>query len=303
MAEKKTKILLESGTNELEILEFIIAHRHFGINVSKVVEIMQCVDVTHMPNSNTYIHGVFKPRDKMMTLINLPLYLGLPESENPDRDIYIITNFNKNNFAFHVHSVEVIHRISWELIEKPDSAIYGGEDDLATGIASINDKLITIIDFEKIIADICPQTTIQISDIDKLGKRDINLKPVMVVEDSTMLKKILVDSLEKAGYQNLLCCSNGKEAWDKLISFKGAGNQITDFVKCVITDIEMPKMDGHKLTKNIKDDEVLNVIPVIIFSSLISDEMKIKGKEVGADAQITKPEIGSLVSVIDNFIL
>ncbi len=304
MAEnKKKEILLESGTNELEVMEFTIADRHFGINVAKVVEIMQYSKVTPMPNSNPYVEGVFKPRDIIMTVINLASYMGLPPSENEDRDILIITNFNKMSSAFHVHTVEAIHRISWTDIEKPDSAIYGGEEGLATGIARFDNRLITIVDFEKIIVDISPQTGIQISEITRLGPRAISSKPVLIAEDSPLLERMLIESLEKSGYSNVICCTNGKEAWEKLTEFKETGKSINEQVACVITDIEMPQMDGHRLTKLIRSDEQLKHLPIIIFSSLINDEMRLKGQMLGATEQITKPEIGNLVTLIDKHIL
>lgn len=304
MAEpKKKEILMETGTNELEVLEFTIADRHFGINVAKVVELMPHEEVTPMPNSNPFVEGVFKPRDKIITLIHLSTYLGLPDSEDPERDIFIITNFNKNFSAFHVHSVEDIHRISWEKIEKPDAAIYGGSEGLATGIARIDDRLITIIDFEKILADISPSLGIQLSEIDKLGKRDTTSKPIMIAEDSPLLEKMLLEALDKSGYTNVLCCTNGKEAWDAMLAFKETGRTMEEFVTCLITDIEMPQMDGHRLIKLIRDDEYMKKLPIIIFSSLINDEMRIKGEGVGATAQITKPEIGNLVQLIDKHIL
>lgn len=264
---------------------------------------MQSLDVTPMPNSNPFIEGVFKPRNDIMTLINLPAYLGLPPSENGERDIYIITNFNKSNFAFHVHSVEEIHRISWENIEKPDSSIYGGSDGLATGIARIGDRLITIIDFEKIITDINPEAGIQLSEIDKLGDRPPSDKPILIAEDSPLLERMIVEALGKSGYSNVLCCTNGKEAWDLLESFKEQDKPISNFVTCVITDIEMPKMDGHRLTKLIRSDEKLKGLPIIIFSSLINEEMMEKGISIGATAQISKPEIGNLVHLIDRYSL
>lgn len=304
MAElKKKEILIETGTNELEVLEFTIADRHFGINVSKVVELMPHEEVTPMPNSNPFIEGVFKPRDKIMTLINLSAYMGLPDAEDPERDIFIITNFNKNNSAFHVHTVEDIHRISWEKIEKPDPAIYGGIEGLATGIARIDDRLITIVDFEKILADISPASSIQLSEIDKMGKREVTTKPIMIAEDSPLLEKMILESLDKSGYTNVLCCANGKEAWDALQSFKETGKPVDEFVKCLITDIEMPQMDGHHLTKLVREDEYTKKLPVIIFSSLINDEMKLKGESVGATAQLSKPEIVNLVHLIDKYIL
>lgn len=304
MAEqKKSEILLESGTNELEVMEFSIDNRFFGINVAKVVEIMQYNKVTPMPNSNPFVEGVFKPRDSIMTVVNLAAYMGLPPTENEIRNILIITNFNKVYTAFHVHSVEGIHRISWEDIEKPDPTIYGGEEGLATGIARYDGRLITILDFEKILTDISPDTGIKVSDITSLGSRTVSSKPILIAEDSPLLEKMIMESLEKSGYENITVCTNGKEAWEKLLQYKATGDDISKHVSCVVTDIEMPKMDGHRLLKLIRDDEVLTVLPVIVFSSLINEEMKLKGESLGATAQITKPEIAKLVSLIDQHIL
>ena len=180
---KKSEILMESGTNELEVMEFKIADRHFGINVAKVVEIMQSTAVIPMPNANPFIEGVFKPRDTIMTVVNLPMYLNLDMSYNSERDIFIITNFNQIRSAFRVNTVEAIHRISWTDIEKPDHSIYGGGDGVATGIARFDGRLITIIDFEKILADINPKTTIQMSEIEKLPEREPIFQPIIVAED------------------------------------------------------------------------------------------------------------------------
>lgn len=299
----KPKILLESGTNELELMEFTINGNHFGINVAKILEIMQYTQVTSMPNSSPYVEGVFKPRDNIMTVIDLASYMGLPPTEDTSRDILIITIFNKVYTAFHVHTVEEIHRISWESIEKPDSTIYSGEEGLATGIARFNDKLITILDFEKILADISPDKSIRVSDVDKLGERKNSNKPILLAEDSPLLEKLLVECLKKSKYANTTVCSDGKEAWEKLKEYKKSGVPIEEKVSCIVTDIEMPKMDGHRLLKFIREDEELKHIPVIIFSSLINDEMRVKGERLGATAQITKPEITNLVNLIDEHIL
>ncbi len=301
---KKNEILLETGTNELEVMEFTIAGRHFGINVAKVVEIMQYNKVTPMPNSNPFVEGVFKPRDDIMTVINLAAYLGLPPSENEERDILIITTFNNITTAFHVHTVEAIHRISWKFIEKLDAAIYGSqENSLATGIARFDGRLITIVDFEKIIADISPSSSFQVSDLQKLGERASNSKPILIAEDSPLLEKMIIQALEKSGFNNIICCTNGQEAWDALQSFKAHGGDIAQYVSCVITDIEMPQMDGHRLCKLIREDAALCELPVIIFSSLINNEMRLKGESVGATAQISKPEIVKLVHIIDQHML
>ncbi|MCL1806145.1 MAG: chemotaxis protein [Oscillospiraceae bacterium] len=303
-----TEILLESGTNELEIMEFTIAGGSFGINVAKVTEIMQYQTVKPMPNSHPSVEGVFMPRDVILTVIDLAHYMGLPAAEDNSRDMFIITSFNKMNVAFHVHAVAEIHRISWNDIEKPDSTIYGGEEGLATGIAKVaGNKLITIVDFEKIVVDISPQVGIQMSEITELGHRERSAKPVCLAEDSPLLKKMLLEALTTAGYTNIKAYNNGEEAWNHLEMIRddimASGEHLAEKIAVMITDIEMPKMDGHRLTKLIKDDRILRDVPVIIFSSLIDDAMRDKGHRLGASAQLSKPEIGNLVTTLDQFIL
>lgn len=308
MAQNKAasaEILLESGTNELGIMEFTIADNTFGINVAKVTEIMKYSPVKIMPNSHPNIEGVFKPRDMIITVIDLASFMSLPPSENPERDMFIITGFNKMNVAFHVHTVEGIHRVSWANIEKPDTTIYGGQEGLATGIAKVGDKLITIIDFEKIVFDISPQSGIQLSEIKALGPRERSEKPVFVAEDSALLKRMILEALHESGYSNVTSFANGQEAWDNLEKIRErvkSGVSLESQVACLVTDIEMPKMDGHRLTKLVKEDPVLDKLPVIIFSSLIDEAMRFKGESLGANAQLSKPEIGKLVSTVDYWI-
>ena len=300
---KRNQILLESGTNELEVLEFTIDQQHYGINVAKISELMKSHEVTPMPNSNPYVEGIFNPRGTIMTLVNLPSYLGHPASENADTDIFIITNFNKFFCAFRVHTVEEIHRLSWSDIEKPDAAIYGSEDGLATGIARVGERLITIIDFEKIMQDISPSTGIRVTDVGRMAGRARSDKPILMVDDSPTLHKLLVDCLTQAGYTNLTMCSNGGEAWDILQKYKSSDMPIDNFVRLIITDIEMPVMDGHKLLNLVRNDDVMKDLPVVIFSSLINDTMRIKGEKLGATAQMTKPDIVHLIGLVDSHIL
>lgn len=301
MNDINTGILLESGTNEIEIMEFEIANQSFGINVAKVREIMMSAAVTAMPHSHPSVEGVYKPRDIVITVIDLPQYLGLGSSEDASRDLFIVTNFNKLHIAFRVHRVVGISRISWKLIQKPDSTIYGGVDGVATGLAQIDDRLVTILDFEKIVAEISPQTSIQMSEIDHLGEREKVDLPILVAEDSMLLSKMIHEALHKAGFKNVIKCDNGQEAWDYLEKIREEPN-LFQKVCCIITDIEMPLMDGHRLTKLVKDDKILKEIPLIIFSSLINEEMRIKGKQLGADEQLSKPEIGHLVEIIDQLL-
>lgn len=297
-----TDILLEIGTNELEIMEFKIGDSFFGINVAKVVEIMKYVEITPMANANPYVEGIFKPRTEIITVIDLATYMGLPGNTDNERDILIITYFNKSINAFHVHSVEAIHRISWENIEKPNETINGGEEGLATGIARVDNRLITIVDFEKILVDISPKVGIQLSEVEMLGERSQITKPIMLAEDSPLLQRMIIDALEKAGYTNVISCTNGKEAWIKILDMKSNGVPMEEQLGCLITDIEMPQMDGHHLLKNIRDNTFSQNLPVIIFSSLIDESMTQKGLELGVTAQISKPEIGRLIQLIDDHI-
>ena len=298
----QTKILLESGTNELEIMEFTVGGELFGINIAKIREIMRAQEIKRMPNSHNFVEGIFKQRGEVITVIDLAKCLNIERSENKSHDIFILTHFNKLNFAFRVESVVGIDRVSWEDIKKPDKVIYSGEDSVATAIAEYKDRLITILDFEKIIADISPETSITLDRLDELGDRVESQKKILVAEDSMMLSNLIIGFLHKSGYKNTVKFNNGKEAWNYLTEAKNSGLPISNYASCIVSDIEMPLMDGHRLTKLIKSDEKLKDIPVILFSSLISDELRIKGKEVGADEQITKPEIVELVNIIDRLI-
>lgn len=294
-----SKILLENGTNELEVLEFTLDGNSFGINVAKIKEIINYMPVTPIPNSHPSIEGVFMPRDRMITAIDLKNCLQRGVSQ-PDEGLFIVTNFNKLDIAFHVDNVEGIHRVSWADIIKPDSTI--SADSSALGVIKVDDKLIIILDFEKIIADISPETGLRTAQIDALGERERIDVPILIAEDSVLLNRLIVDALTKAGYGNLIHTSNGQEAYDIIQEFKEKGT-LDKHVKCVITDIEMPIMDGHHLTKLIKTDDATKDIPVVIFSSLVNDEMRMKGEKLGADAQLSKPEIGDLVKVLDELLL
>lgn len=305
MVSKRVTERIESKEQTLQLMEFIVAGGHFGINVAKVSEIMKYSQypITPMPNSNPFVEGIFRPRTETRTVINLAAYMGLPPSEDEERDILIITKLNNVETAFHVHGVEAIDVVRLSDIEKPDSTIYGGEEGMATGIAKHGDRLITIIDFEKILIDISPNMGFSPSDIDKLGMRNRSLKPILVAEDSPLLERLIVSSLEKAGYMNSVCTSNGQEAWNLLESYKKSGEPIETHVCAVITDIEMPLMDGHRLLKLMKDDPVLKKIPVFVFSSLITDENRAIGARLGAIANISKPEIANLVTILDQHVL
>ena len=294
-----TKILLENGTNELEVLEFALDGNAYGINVAKIKEIITYQPVTPVPNAHPSIEGIFMPRDTMITAIDLKNCLQRGVSK--EGGLFIITNFNKLDIAFHVDEVRGIHRISWENIIKPGATVSSAEESISTGIVKIDDRLIIILDFEKIVTDINPETGLKVSEVSEMGERSRNMVPILIAEDSVLLNRLIVDSLKQAGYVNLIHTCNGQEAYDIITECKAKGT-LKQNVQCVITDIEMPIMDGHRLTKLIKSDDATKDIPVVIFSSLVNEEMKRKGEALGADAQLSKPEIANLVRVIDELV-
>lgn len=297
----ETGILLESGTNELEILEFRVGSNYYGINVAKIREILPYQVPTPIPNADARIEGIFMPRDEIISIVDLSRVMNLPAAQSTVGDMYIVTNFNNLNTAFHVQGVEGIHRVSWGDIIEPDSTINASGMGMATGIVRIDDRLIIILDFEKIVAEINPETGLKISDVEHMTGRSRVDSPILIAEDSPLLGKMLLDCLKRAGFANIDLTNNGKECWDKLSAYQEQG-VLDQKVACVITDIEMPQMDGHHLTKLIKSDEQMMHIPVIIFSSLINDEMRKKGESLGADMQLSKPEIGQLVGAIDQIL-
>jgi len=294
-----TNILLENGTNELEVLEFELDGNAYGINVAKIKEIIPFQKVTPVPNSHPSIEGIFMPRDTMITAIDLKNCLQRGMSD--EGGLFIITNFNKLDIAFHVDQVKGIHRVSWNQIIKPGATVSSAEEGISTGIVKLDNRLVIILDFEKIVTDINPETGLKVSEIDAMENRGRSDVPILIAEDSILLNRLIVDSLKKAGYENLIHTCDGQEAWDIICDFKDKGT-LKDHVQCIITDIEMPMMDGHRLTKLVKSDDATKDIPVIIFSSLVNEEMRKKGEALGANAQLSKPEIGNLVKIVDGLV-
>ncbi|HZG72247.1 MAG TPA: response regulator, partial [Chondromyces sp.] len=192
--------------------------------------------------------------------------------------------------------------ISWGDIEKP-SDMYQGGNSHVIGVIKIAEEMILLLDFEKIIVDINPESGIHAGQIKQLGQRERSAKRIVAAEDSPLLRKLISDTLAEAGYENVEFFENGQLALDYLESIANDDGPIEDKVQLVITDIEMPQMDGHHLTRRIKEHPALKKLPVVIFSSLITEDLKHKGREVGADEQVSKPEIAQLVLRIDRLIL
>ncbi|MEX3746246.1 MULTISPECIES: chemotaxis protein [Lysinibacillus] len=295
-------ILLESGTNELEIVEFEVANNKFGINVIKVKEIIQPIPVTFIPHAHPHVEGIIQLRGEVLPVVDMLRVLGIQSTERNPQQKYIVAEFNKQRVVFHVDNVTQIHRISWDQIEKPSDMYQGGTSQVI-GVIKQNEQMILLLDFERIMVDINPDSGISVEAVKKLGKRERSEKRILIAEDSPLLRKLLFDTMNEAGYENVEFFENGRDAYEYLESITKAGSDVSEHIQLVVTDIEMPQMDGHHLTRKIKEHPDLQKLPVIIFSSLITDDLRHKGDQVGAEDQISKPEIAELILRVDQLIL
>lgn len=304
----QTNILLESGTNELEIVEFYIDEEtdeggvyrsYFGVNVAKVLEIIRKPKVTEMPSTpHPAVKGTFNLRSRIIPLIDLSVWLDKPMVKTEGSKV-IVSEFNNITNAFLVSGVTRIHRLSWEQVEPPSGYVASFSGNSFTGVVKFEDRIVLLLDMEKIIWDLNPalamreepEAEAKVVSTPEYGYR------ALVVDDSNSIRKMIVATLLRDGYE-VMQDVNGQNAWDRLVDIKKtcaeSGKDILEVVNLVVTDIEMPAMDGHNLCKRIKDDPILRDIPVILFSSLINDKLFHKGEAVGADDQITKPEMASL---------
>ena len=154
--------ITDPGTDEMELLEFKLGEDSYGIDIAKIRELLKYQPVQKMPSTQAHMEGVICPRGEIFPVVNLAAYLHLPPSSMPDHDIFIITDFNQTPIAFHVHRVVGIHHLSWDLIQRPD-AIYGCDEEVMIGIAKVEKRMVAIIDFEKIIANVTPEAGMEAS--------------------------------------------------------------------------------------------------------------------------------------------
>src|SRR5690625_3014341 len=299
----KDDILLSSGTNELEVILFNVGNNLYGVNVLKVREIIMPMPTTKLPQSHEHVEGVIRLRDEVLPVVDLGKVLHASRKEDSKQDKLIVCELNQIKIAFRVHDVHRIHRISWEQIEKP-SELSAGEQAFASGIIKMDDEIAILLDFEKVVIDINPKAGIDVERVKELGPRERSMKKIIVAEDSAVLRELLGDTLSEAGYTDVQFFQNGKEAWEYL-EFICEDNKKDplELVQLMITDIEMPQMDGHHLTKRVKSHPRLKNIPVVIFSSLITEDLQHKGKQVGAASQVSKPDIVHLIQEIDELVL
>lgn len=296
-----TNILLESGTNELELVEFYIDEDndyrgYYGVNVAKVVEIIRQQPVTVMPGmSHPSVLGAFKYRDgRIVPLIDLALYLDKPRVTSEEPKI-IVTEFNNVITAFLVSGVTRIHRLSWQDVEPPGIFIQQISSAI-TGVVRFEGRTAFVLDMEKIVGDMDQGLSVSFSAPGKLStSRTYN---ILHADDSISVRNLVKTLLEGSQAFHVIQKTNGLEAWeylqDTLAKAEAEDRPITDYLDGVITDIEMPSMDGLTLCRNIKENKSLQQLPVALFSSLINEKLAHKGESVGADAQFSKPDLSKL---------
>ena len=309
-----TNILLEAGTNELEIVEFhldeavtplpgediepgTIYRGYYGVNVAKVTEIIRMPRVTELPESqDPSVLGAFNLRDRIVPLVDLGMWLGIDPGRKEMDTKAIVTEFNNVNTAFMVTGVNRIHRISWEEVEPPNSYVSSVSSDTIIGVVKLEGRIVFLLDLEKIVANLNPKLGLHLDNLGEDWDTSLGYR-ALIADDSPLIRGMQKDLLEKAGYQ-VIVTINGREAWEYLLECKRHVEEekrpLSDFVQIVVTDIEMPMMDGLNLTSRIKNDPVLKHLPVLIFSSLVTEKLRHRGESVGADGQISKPEVGSL---------
>lgn len=294
-------ILLESGTGELEIIEFVANGNHYVINVVKVKEViaMPRDGLTTLPDPKPEIAGLILCRDEILTLVDLKYILSKKQTKELG-DKVIVCEFNKIKVSFNIDDIVGVHRIKWSEIRKPDDL---SENSLAVGNILLNGKVLIMLDFEKIVTDICPSVGISEDRLFEVNYKDRSDIKVVLADDSALIRKLLKETLTKAGFKNLRIFDDGQQALDFLSGLSEKhGDQFRKYAEILITDIEMPQLDGLTLTRKIKEDEILCKLPVIIFSSLITQELRHKGESVKADAQLSKPEVSQLVDTIDKLL-
>lgn len=342
-------ILLEAGTNELEVLVFRLGGVWLGVNVAKVREVIRPVKTIAAPHQHPSVIGMFNIRGSVLPVVDLARHLGIQSAVSErfelarlqrdcanggsvragdaidpavlagagmgktagareDEGRVIITEFNGTRCGFLVDAVEQIHRMSWQKVRPaPDlsqvGSAGGGMVSTTTGIIELNNRLVQMVDFESVADSILLQEKLHVHSIDNPLDVDRASKRVILAEDSPFMRSLMHRVFITSGYAGIEVFPDGQSAWEAIqASTRAAGGPGGKPIDAVISDIEMPRMDGLHLCKRIKETPELKNIPVVLFSSLISQDNLKKGQQVGATVQIPKPELEEMVRLVDKVV-
>ncbi len=316
----KREILLESGTNEMEIIEFYVGSQALGINVQKLKEIISYDEnaLTVVPGSPPSMLGVLMMRGSTLPLIDLKPHLKqrIQEEAAPDsRPVVMVCEFNHRINGFKVDGVNQIHRIKWSDVQ-PLAEFIDQYRPRFTGSVNIEGREILILDLEYIIGEFDPDSVLRVQEddsMDKTGVEELKAaaplrkdKKILMAEDSNAIRTNLKKILHEMGFAGIEDFVDGESCYKRVLEIKRAA-EIADepteqHLHLVISDIEMPKMDGLTLCRKMKEDLGLKQVPILLFSSLINPPMAIKCDSVGANGYASKPEIAKLIRLMDQFL-
>ena len=282
--DRRTKI---AGHNRLELLLFHLGRRqHFGINVFKVQEVIQCPPLTNVPHSHPSVRGVANMRGKTITVMDLAMAIGQPPIQDIDNAFIIITEYNRSTQGFLVGGVERIVNLTWESIKPPPK---GAGSNYMTAVTEVEDQLVEIIDVEKVLSEIIGvDETVDETVIEESQKEEREHIPhILVIDDSSVARNQIKHTLVQIGLQCTLA-NNGREGLDKLKEVVDAGQKIHDVYDLVISDVEMPEMDGYTFTTAVREDSRMDGIYIILHTSLSGVFNQSLVEKVGANKFISK---------------
>ena len=284
-----------AGQNRLELLLFRLAGRQcYGINVFKVREVIQCPPLTHIPKAKAVVRGVSHLRGKTVSIIDLSMALGKKAIAEPKDSFVIVTEYNRSTQGFLVDSVDRIVNMKWEDILPPPAAM--GSGSYLTAVTRVDGELVEIIDVEKVFAEIADLKT-EVSNTAPDDVPDAQRKHVLVVDDSSVARKQITRALDQVGVAYDVA-TNGREALDLLQKWADADAEQLHELGMVITDIEMPEMDGYTLTHEIKHDSRLANLYVLLHSSLSGVFNEALVKKVGANEFLPKYNADELSAAV-----
>ena len=280
--DRRTRL---AGCNRLELLLFRIGGRQrYGINVFKVREVLECPPLRTVPYGHHGVRGLAHVRGRTLSVIDMGRVVGQPLPDDIHGLYVVITEFNRSTQGFLVTGVDRIVNINWENIQPPPAT---GAASYITAITEVDGSLIEIIDVEKVLSEICPANLTVSSDLTDRGGDSAKRLPVLVVDDSGVARNMIARTLEQLGIHCVLA-NSGREGLELLKQWAGEGTPICERLSLVVTDIEMPEMDGYTLTSEIKKDERLKALHVILHSSLSGNFNDALAKRVGADQFLPK---------------
>jgi len=302
---------LKVGSNEMELVDFRIFNNGedgvyegiYGINVSKVREIIRVPKLTELPGTPDFIEGIFDLRDVVIPVVNLAKWMGITPPEGGEKDFRIvITEFNNVLIGFIVHEAKRIRRINWSDIEPATFTSGSGTLDGSkiTGVTKIEgDSVLLILDLESVVQDL----GLYEPDVDTIPQElDTFSGIALILDDSSTARKIVKDALSKMGFQ-VVEAIDGQEGLEKLDELYSLyEDSISEHLKLILSDVEMPRMDGFHFAANVKEDSRFKNVP-IIFNSSISDHFsEIRGKEAGAEAYLVKFEASTFYDEVSRVV-